>query len=245
MKKIIFLTVICMVFCSFLNAQTVLFADDFESYSDGTGLSSVGYDIWEGTARVTEGSAFDGTKYVNCTGTANKTFYLRKTVTLSTAGSYTLTLATQAPASKEHRIGYKFASSSAVVADKVTNTNWQEYTVDITAETAENITFWVQFFGAGNVHVDKLKLTKNISTAATSASGMNFSVVNTSENGLFRIIGAEKLKDIGVLDIHGRMVIHQSDNMSTINLTGFPDGIYILKTRDIKGNTGVIKLIKH
>jgi hypothetical protein len=229
-----------------MKAQTVIFSDDIESYTNGTGLASQGYDIWEGSAKATVGEAFQDTKYADCSGTASKTFYLRKTVSLTAGKSYTLTVVTQAPAGKSHKIGYKFASSSAVTSDAKTNTTWQESTVNFTAVATEGLTFWVQFFGTGNVYVDKIQLTEEVSTANASVFAKDFAVVRMFENGLFRIIfiGQEKLKDIRALDIHGRMIVRQSGDMADINLSGFPDGIYILKIQDVKGNRQVMKLMK-
>lgn len=244
MKKLLFLIVFYMAFNSLLKAQTEIFLDDFESYTIGAGLGSFGYDIWEGTAKVAEGDAFQGAKYVNCSGTAKKTFYLRKTVSVIAGKSYTLTLATQAPAGKSHKIGYKFASSSAVTSDAKTNTTWNESTINFTANATEDLTFWVQFFGAGNVYVDKIKLTQDVSTAIVSASTRDFAVESMFEKGLFRIIGQEKLKYIQAFDIHGRMIVHQSGDITDINLAGFPAGIYILKVWDVKGKRQIIKLMK-
>ncbi|MEA4935434.1 MAG: T9SS type A sorting domain-containing protein [Paludibacter sp.] len=245
MKKLIFFIMLCIAFNPSIKAQTVIFSDDIESYTVGASLGSSGYDIWEGTAKIAEGDAFQGTKYVNCSGTASKTFYFRKTVSLIAGKSYTLKLATQAPAAKSHKIGYKFASSSAVTSDAKTNTTWQESIINFTANATEDMTFWVQFFGAGNVYVDNIRLTEDVSTVVPRVLVQSFSVKRISGTGLFRIEGQEKLKKVEVIDIHGRIIVSESEDISEVNLTAFPNGIYVLRIQDAKGNRQLTKLTKY
>lgn len=54
MKKILLIMITVLTGFSVLNAQTVVFADDFETYADDYNLVDAGYEVWEGTAIVSK-----------------------------------------------------------------------------------------------------------------------------------------------------------------------------------------------
>ncbi|MFA5416958.1 MAG: T9SS type A sorting domain-containing protein [Bacteroidales bacterium] len=250
MKKLFTFAMMFVICAMFMNAQTVVFEDDFESYDDGTALSTLGFAIWEGSAPVSDFdvdgiAAYSGTKFVNVAGVANKTTYVRKTVPATSGKSYTITIATQAPAAKLHKIGYKFTSTVAVLTAGTTNTSWQVQTVELTATTTEDLTFWVNFSGAGNVYIDNFKIVDNSTTAVNELHNVSFTVTRTAAPDLFSISNPELIDNYKVFDIKGQLICQSSDASGQINLSGSPDGIYVLKVQDVNGIQQALKLIKN
>lgn len=252
MKNIITISVLLFGLSLFVNAQTVVFQDDFETFEHGTSMVGVGYAVWEGTAFVNDTeadpglTAFSGNKLVICTGTASKTFYLRKTVSLVEGKSYTLTIATKAIAAKPHRIGYRFPSATAaVVLDLVSNTDWVEHTVDFTATVTEDLTFWVQYFGTGNVHVDKIVLSENITSNVSLSANDDFKLVPTVETGIFSVLNTGVINSVRIFDLKGQMIQQANGNIDYINLSNSPDGIYIVKIENAEGKLQSIKVAKN
>ncbi len=99
MKKNFTIAFLLFLSVYFINAQTVIWSDDFETYADGSGVGSLGQNFagWDGTTQVWDGTltghistTHSGTKYVSCTrgNTQYQTAGLSKTLTLTEGKSY-------------------------------------------------------------------------------------------------------------------------------------------------------------
>jgi hypothetical protein len=110
---------------------TYVFKDNFESYDVGTNLTSAGYVVWEGTATVATGGAFEGNNFgTSDAGKVN--FAFRKTLTLEAGKTYTLEAATKIQDGVKHfvQVHPKAAYESAWV--ECLNANWENHTTEFT-----------------------------------------------------------------------------------------------------------------
>jgi hypothetical protein len=110
---------------------TAVFRDNFESYDVGSSLSSAGYIIWEGTATVGTGDAFEGDKFGQSDVSKNN-FAIRRPVTLEAGKTYTIEVATRMQDGAKHvlQVHPKAAYEAAWV--ECLNANWENHTTQIT-----------------------------------------------------------------------------------------------------------------
>lgn len=223
-----------------------VFSDDFEKYANDTGMGSQGYAVWEGTGKINSGSAYSGSKYVNCTGTANKTFYFRKhNLSLEAGKSYVFEVCTKAVNGKTHNIGIKPGRSSAILITDKTNSNWEKHQIRFTPEgtDADSVAVYINFFGTGNVHIDDMRLYKeDESTAVPEITRHDFFLTNLNNRGLFRINSTTQITGYKIFDLKGQLVKESTDDSTLINLADAISGMYLLHVRDIAGNRHVFKL---
>ena len=136
MKKNLLLTIAMLTGFTFLSAQTVVFSDDFESYDEGTSLTSAGYDVWEGTASVVLGDAYEGNKFGQ-SDVSKINFAIRKSLTLEAGKTYTIEIATKIQDGVKHilQVHPKAAYEAAWV--ECFNADWVNQTTQFTV-TAGN-----------------------------------------------------------------------------------------------------------
>jgi len=71
---------------------------------------------------------------------------------------------------------------------------------------------------------------------------------NPSSNGIFRVQSDEIISGYRVYDLTGRLITRRdqlADRLVTINLTGQPRGLYLIKVVDNRGRTRTLKAIIH
>lgn len=226
-----------------------VFNDDFEKYVNDTDMGSQNYIIYEGTGKINSGSAYSGSKYVNCTGTVNKTFYFRKQdLKLEAGKSYVFEVSTKAVDGKVHNIGVKPGKSSAVLLSDRVNTNWVKHQIHFIPEgtDADSVEVYVNFLGEGNVYVDDMRLYKvDDSTDVPEVEQTAFFLTSLNDTGLYYVHSREPILSIKVFDIKGQLLKELTDCSNLINLSGIANGIYMLYVRDLAGNSQVKKLILH
>lgn len=225
-----------------------IFNDDFEKYANGAGMASQGYAVWEGTAKTASGTAYSGSKYVNCTGTASKTFYLRKqNLSLEAGKEYIFEVCTKAVDGKTHNIGVKAGDSSPILISDQANTNWVKHQIRFTPteEEAANVAVFISFFGTGNVHVDDMRLYReHDATIVTQVNQATFFLTRINNTGLYYIHAEEALSGFKVFDLKGQLIRKSDNNTNLIDISSCVNGIYLLHITDIHGSTQRIKLVK-
>ncbi|MEA4935437.1 MAG: glycosyl hydrolase [Paludibacter sp.] len=226
-----------------------VFSDDFEKYSNDTGMGSQGYTVWEGTGKINSGSAYSGSKYVNCTGTVNKTFYFRKqNLKLEAGKTYVFEVSTKAVDGKAHNIGVKSGRSSAILVSDQVNTSWVKHQIRFIPEgtDADSVAVYVNFFGVGNIYVDDMRLYKvDDSTDVPEIEQIAFFLTSLNDTGLYYVHSREPILNIKIFDTKGQLLKELTDCSNLINLSDITNGIYMLCVRDITGNSQVKKLILH
>lgn len=105
-KKNLFLAFIALLCFAQAKAQTYVsvYTDDFESYTRGTNLLSVGYDVWEGTAQVTNeaGNGHNGSSQFAKSDNSKIDFTLLRSVYPLETGTYRVTCATKYTSGVNH-----------------------------------------------------------------------------------------------------------------------------------------------
>jgi len=110
---------------------TAVFRDNFESYEVGANLSGAGYIVWEGTASVGTGDAYEGEKFGQSDVSKNN-FAVRKPVSLEAGKTYTIEVATKIQDGVKHvfQVHPKAAYEDAWV--ECFNAEWENHTTQIT-----------------------------------------------------------------------------------------------------------------
>ena len=130
MKKIITLACVLLTSTFLMNAQTVIWSNDFESYADNTNGATVGFTIWEGSGQVSDitvdgGTANGGNKFFNGlrSNIANsaKTLYIRQPITLVEGNSYIYEAWVKSPNSLNIKLGAKLGTAADVNGTEITN----------------------------------------------------------------------------------------------------------------------------
>jgi len=110
---------------------SLVFSDDFEGYDDNTGLTSIGYTVWEGSAKVLSGEAYKGEKFAQ-SDASKVNFDVRRTFNLTVGKTYKLEVATKIEDGVKHRVRIypKEAYESAWV--ECLNAEWGNHVTQFT-----------------------------------------------------------------------------------------------------------------
>ncbi|HKK09504.1 MAG TPA: hypothetical protein VJ939_01650, partial [Bacteroidales bacterium] len=118
----------------------IVFQDNFEEYSSGTNLSGQGYKVWEGSATVVSGDAFEGQQFGQSDAGKNN-FAFRRPITLEAGKKYSIEIATKMQDGAKHtlqvhpRAEYEYAWVDCL------NSEWQNNTTEVTiTEGNEDVT---------------------------------------------------------------------------------------------------------
>jgi len=109
----------------------IVFQDNFEDYSSGTDLGEQGYIIWEGSASVVSGDAFEGQQFGQSDASKNN-FAIRLPFTLEAGKTYSIEVATKMQDGAKHilqahpRDEYEYAWVDCF------NSEWQINSTEIT-----------------------------------------------------------------------------------------------------------------
>jgi hypothetical protein len=109
----------------------IIFQDDFESYSEGTSLTSAGYVVWEGTATVAVGDAYQGNKFGQSDVSKNN-FAIRRPVTLEAGKTYTIEVATKIEDGVKHVLQVHPKAEYEAAWVECFNSVWENHSTQIT-----------------------------------------------------------------------------------------------------------------
>lgn len=119
---------------------TIAFQDDFEEYAEGTSLTEKGYVVWEGSAKVAKGGAFEGSRFVKCDISKNN-FAVRRSIILEAGKTYSFEVSTK----MQDGAGYSIqVHPKAAYGDSwinASNADWQTHITQFTVtEGNEEVT---------------------------------------------------------------------------------------------------------
>jgi len=253
-KNLLFLLVLAALSLT-MNAQNIVFEDDFESYADATNLATAGYVVWEGTASVVdvdvqtgESPAYSGHKYAKCiVENGHHNFYLRKELTLEEGKTYIFEAVTRSPAGKNHKIAIKVGDRS-VASSLVNHTDWNKVSVEVTIAAGEtSAVAYVYSWPESRVDVDDFKVYEKGSATRISKNKVeSFKVFPNPSKGLFTLSGENTINEYVVYNSAGQAVkdVSSIDNLqTTVNLSGLPKGLYMIKVIDKKGDNHIVKTL--
>jgi hypothetical protein len=159
MRAVLF-QVVFLFFIPFIsiNADTIFFQDDFESYTSDFNLTGAGYELLNGGAFIRSGDAVSGSNFASLEPTSND-LYFNKNLTLREEESYTYEVFTRSPGAKNHRAVVRVGNRT-IQGTLNSNTNWEKVTINFKVETGESaVVLRVYSWPISNVDVDDIKLT--------------------------------------------------------------------------------------
>jgi hypothetical protein len=248
MKKSLLFLGILMASVIGVNAQSVVFQDDFESYDVGTNLAEKGYVLWEGGATV---AAEEGTtnKIAVCTPSAQN-FYFRRVFTLTEGKSYTFEVSTKSPDAKNHRVVAQVGTRN-VQSELINSTTWKKTTLKFTVGTGEtNVTLWIYSFPVNAVHLDNYKLIDDngVATKINNAPELSVQMFPNPTNGELNIYHSARILSLNVYDIAGKLIETRNDvnrEQYRMDLTTYQKGVYFLAVLDVEGKRITQKVMVH
>ncbi|MBR8538124.1 T9SS type A sorting domain-containing protein [Carboxylicivirga sediminis] len=250
MKRILLLTAIVMAFSLVIDAQTIVWEDNFDSYTVPADLSEQGYAVWEGTATAADAAAnnvtaVSGSNVAKCSSGSSVNIYLRKTIQLEGGKQYTYSASTMQADGKKHMI--------QVVVDGETlkvegfNTTWETKSITFTPSiTQEVVLTTYMWFSGFTMYVDDMKLVQDTPTAISKTSTTQLVVSPNPSTGLFKVKADEAIAAYSVYNAAGQVVKSAKVNQVkelTIDLTGHNDGLYMVQVESDKGAKTVSKLL--
>lgn len=137
---------------------TTIFEDTFEDYDVGTDLTSLGYIVWEGTAKISTVDAYEGEKYGK-SDDSKINFAFRKDITLEAGKTYMLQITTKIAEEKPYKIQVHPKDLYEALWVTASNTDWETHTIVFTVEEGnEDITLAVYRWAKTVVSFDNITL---------------------------------------------------------------------------------------
>lgn len=240
MKNILlFILLMFVAFTLKLNAQSyVVHTDNFDSYTTGTSVATLGYLLWECGATIkADIPANTGVNYASIAGTAAKANYMRKRFAVIAGHDYTFNVYTLAPAGTTHKIGCRSQTGTLVNVISPTNLNnntWTKQSISFTAVNAENVDAYLYIWGAATLHSDDWEVideTAKIIAGTENTSKSTVEIFKTGNNEV-SINGCE-VQNCRLYDLNGKLVQTATTNQFEVNSS--LKGVYIAKISDKSG----------
>lgn len=109
----------------------IVFQENYEEYAAGTSLTDLGYDVWEGTATVVSGGAFEGQQFGQSDVSKNN-FAVRYPITLEAGKTYSIEIATKMQDGAKHVFQVHPRSEYEYAWVECFNSEWEVHTTEIT-----------------------------------------------------------------------------------------------------------------
>ncbi len=257
-KKYLLIALFTFVLTSSLQAQEVIFEDDFESgYTDATSIITVnGWQSWagDGATPVVE------SKNSPSTGVDSSDWYAE-----ILTGGYT-TVARNYPLKSgetyEFKLSYRRSgtgtlklqvhdNSNAIVAvsENVNSDVWAELMVSFEANADENHSFrFIQNWGTGPMAFDNVSIKCTTCSTASIADNdaFEFAMYPNPANDFITFKTQEELSSIKVYNIIGKEVLSLNKlSQKTVNVSKFEKGVYIMKIEAKNGSLVSRKFVKN
>lgn len=250
MKKTLLFAFAVFMGVASMEAQTVVFEDNFESYENATNLTSAGYAVWEGMATVTDvtvegGTANSGNKFGK-SDVSKLNFAFRKTFTLEAGKTYTWTVATKMQDGVKHIL--QVNPTTVYQKLEVFNADWQTHSLQFTVQAgSEEVTLAVYRYAQKVVSFDDFKLVEETSTGISSIENDDVEIFQSS-SGSFTITAPAEISSVKVFALSGqliRQVVNPGSSEVNLDLNEMPQGLYILSIEDTRGSVSVKKVVNN
>ncbi|MFW6277443.1 MAG: glycoside hydrolase family protein [Prolixibacteraceae bacterium] len=109
----------------------IVFQDNFEDYASGSDLTDQGYIVWEGSASVVSGDAFEGQHFGQSDASKNN-FALRRPITLEAGKTYSIEIATKMQDGAKHTLQVHPRDEYEYAWVECLNSDWQINSTEIT-----------------------------------------------------------------------------------------------------------------
>lgn len=237
MKHILLLAAIMLIsFTSAVNAQSVVYYENFDSYATATNVATLGFIMWECGATVkADIAAQSGLNYASIAGTAAKSNYMRKSVAVTAGQEYTFKVYTLAPTGTTHKIGVKSevgTTVNVISPQNLNNNSWTEQSINFTATATENVHLFLYIWGANTLHSDDWQLVNNSIT--TDLATTRESSVSVQKSGINQVsVHGCEVSSCNLYDINGRLLQSVTNNHFSIDSSY--KGVYVVKITDKAG----------
>jgi hypothetical protein len=134
----------------------------------------------------------------------------------------------------DYPLSYEWKKNGVIVSTS------QVYTIVDTGSYMARITMQSGHIQYATLHVGSLQM---ISVNEISSAD-KFSFYPSLSSGIFQIKSEQSLTKIQILDTRGRLVFNESENLSSIDLSGFSAGVYFYYVEDKSGQVYRGRIIK-
>lgn len=242
--NLLLMAFVLIAFTSKSNAQSwVTHTDNFDSYTVGTSVTTLGYTMWEcGASIKADIVANSGLNYASMAGTAAKSNYMRKTLPVIAGHNYTFSVYTAAPVSHNHSLGYRTVSAQTASTALFTNTEWTKHDISFTANLSENADFFIYSYGAFTIHSDDWEVIDNTAKIIAGTKNTFSPSIEIFKSGLNQLsINGCEVASCNVYNVQGKLVKRAYTNQFDLN--NMEKGVYLIKVTDKAGNSFNQKLL--
>ncbi len=271
MRNFTFLFISCFAF-TFLNAQEVVYDENYESFNVGDPITNTTNQLEKGTATAQIANATGNTtkilKAVHNSG--QNDMYIRSKSFGVSEGDVINTSFDIATSNTVHvvkircAIGDNFQTASEIDPDVApASTNGAQSgapgrmvtTANVFGTTSAKFTIPAGFntariqiynYGSANtVELDNFKVTKTSSLSTEDLSKFNFTSYPNPAKDVINLSAAKNINKIAIYNLIGQEVLSQEPNSETaaVNVDSFARGVYMVKV-DIEGTVGSYRFIK-
>lgn len=240
MKKCLLSLALALFAFSGINAQTVIFEDNFESYAVATDLFQQGYATFNEAEpqNVSFTVADDNGTNVGIGNVVTGWSVQKVLEDLEVGATYTWSFRFKCSVAKPHTISVKSINgevetelSKVQITDLVAGV-WRDYEVSVTIAEGDKLKFNVyRWFKDAQTSIDDYKIVKEISTAVGETSASKLEFYPNPSNGSFTLRTASEQSDLEVYSLNGKLV-HSQKLDGSVNSVDLPDdlnGLYIMK----------------
>lgn len=258
MKNILLLTAFVLVsFTSAVKAQTNVWFDDFESYTENqnmaTGAGGALYDIWVGTSNAWNTANHPGTIAANGFQFANGVvgnglnWYMRKKLLLTAGKNYVFEAYTKSAIN--HSLVVKVGSLANITTGNVIDLDWTKHSVSFTVPDGQSSTVvWIYQYAKTNpIQVDDFRVYEDLGTSINSTLANNDITISTIDYGKYELNSQNSIAGYKIFTLDGRLVqsVNSLNSKSVyIDLSYHSNNIFLLKAISLNGFSKSLKLIK-
>ncbi len=244
MKKTVLLSAIIMAIGMCLNAQTLVFEDNFESYPKDSAVAKFGgYVQWEGTSVV---DSVEGNKFAKNVNVKS----LRKEFPALTVGqTYTWFVKTKVDDTGDVWLGVNPGNIGGGLS--VYNEEWELHRYVFTVPDNDNNGKIILCINAKNYtcYIDDIQLYEGDVDTPTAINEVVANTVKVAPNpteGIFTLTDQEAISSYKVFNSVGQLVQERSVlsvKEVSVDLSQEKKGLYMLQVTDESGTTQTSKLI--
>ncbi len=256
-KNLLLIAFVLFSFSSLVNAQTNVWFDDFESYTENqnmaTGAGGALYDIWVGTSNAWNtanhvgSTAANGSQFANGVVGNALNWYMRKTLLLTAGKNYVFEVYTKSAIN--HSIVVKVGALANITTGNVTSPTWTKRSVSFSVPEGQSSTvvYIYQYAKTNPIQVDDFRVYEDLGTSVKSTSAINDITISTLDYGKYELNSQNSISSYKIFTLEGRLV-HSTNSLNVksveIDLSNQTNNIFVLKATSSNGLTKTLKLIK-
>ena len=258
MKNILLLIAFVLIsFSSAVNAQTNVWFDDFEAYTEdqnmATGAAGALYDIWSGTSKAWNtanhvgSTAANGSQFANGVVGNGLNWYMRKTLLLTAGKNYVFEVYTKSAIN--HSLSVKVGALATVTTGNVTSPTWTKRSVSFSVPDGQSSTVvWIYQYAKTNpILVDDFRVYEDLGTSVNPTLAQTDITISTIDYGKFELNSQNSIASYKIYTLEGRL-LHSINSLNSksvdIDMSNYSNNVFLLKAIGANGLAKSFKLIK-